>query len=447
MAALPIPNDLNAEALLIYLEKILHGLLTHNIKVTSYAADGTEVERSLQRLLKAKGQTQLVHTVKNPQAGYADIKITIGVFDGQPISMVQDSSHGLKTDCNNLFSGARLLTFGNHVALYCRVHEGAFEEGSPLYHRDVKKLDRQDDNAATQLHSAGWIKFLSTQHPDWLLEIVYFTVCGDFNDAWQSRSMPHSKQVKLVLHASYFFDMWATYLERCGYNKALHYVSREYTDIIRFLIDGLISLIIIYRDHIDGDYPLLPWLHSTEPCEHVFGEARQQVKNFTMLDFYYMYPKLTVKLREAVLRGQSSDPKARASGYCHKYFDTHGINLLTLATFSSNEDIERVANKAAQEAESLVRLLGVNPAQLLRHMGANLPPTLPSINMWYQDSQSDVDDDESMYDEEENDIDELQALIEGDEHTVDPYSIKTDDKVLALTFALLALTADEHIKV
>jgi len=65
-----------------------------------------------------------------------------------PLVFVQYSSHGLKTDCNNLFSGARLLTFRNHVVLYHRIGQGAFKGGLPLYHHNVEKLDQQDDNAA-----------------------------------------------------------------------------------------------------------------------------------------------------------------------------------------------------------------------------------------------------------------------------------------------------------
>lgn len=196
---MPIPNSLNADALLVYLEKILHGLLARGVKVTLYAADGTEVERSVQHLLKVKSDTKITYSIKNSHPGYADTKVNIAAFNGHPVEMVQDSSHGLKTDRNNLFSGARLLSFGNHVALYRRIHEAAFEEGSLLYHRDVEKLDRQDDNAATRLHSAAHIDPLARMHKDWLLEIVYFTVCGDLNDAWQSRSMLHLERVKLVL--------------------------------------------------------------------------------------------------------------------------------------------------------------------------------------------------------------------------------------------------------
>ena len=252
--------------------------------------------------------------------------------------------------------------------------------------------------------------------------------------------------------------MWATYLNRCGYKQAQYYVSHKFADIAGILIDGLISLIIIYRDYVDGVYPLLPWLHSTEPCEHVFGKARHQVKDFTMLNFFYMYPKLAIKLCEAVLRGRSSDPKARANGYCHKYFDTHGLNLLALATFPSDDEIRCMADEAAQEAESLVKLLGVNPAQLLCPMGSS-QTMLPSIFAWYdnpvhntnKDADPDAEDiDESVYSDnsdEDNDADKLQALVDAKEHSLELRTNKQDDELLALTCASLTVTAEDLIKV
>lgn len=50
VAAIPIANDLDANALLLYLKKVLYGLLERKIQVISYACDGTEVERSVQKL-------------------------------------------------------------------------------------------------------------------------------------------------------------------------------------------------------------------------------------------------------------------------------------------------------------------------------------------------------------------------------------------------------------
>ena len=48
VAAISIPNDLDVDTLLIYLKLLLNGLLSHGAHVVSYAADGTEVEQSIQ---------------------------------------------------------------------------------------------------------------------------------------------------------------------------------------------------------------------------------------------------------------------------------------------------------------------------------------------------------------------------------------------------------------
>lgn len=85
-----------------------------------------------------------------------------------------------------------------------------------------------------------------------------------------------------------------------------------------------------------------------------------------------MTPKLRVKLHEAVLRGKSSDPKARASGYSHSYFDHEGLNLLALSTYPSDADIGLASQDAAEEANSLIALLGVNPNSLHQNLNQNL---------------------------------------------------------------------------
>ena len=120
---------------------------------------------------------------------------------------------------------------------------------------------------------------------------------------------------------------------------------------------------------------------------------------------------------------------------------------MALATFPSDNVIAQTANEAAQEAESLIQLLGVNPSQLLRHMGGNLPKILPGISTWYQDDKSKIEDDESIYeDDDDDDFEELQALVDAEETTLESHSCKHDDQVLSLTFASLALTADEMTK-
>jgi hypothetical protein len=56
-----------------------------------------------------------------------------------------------------------------------------------------------------------------------------------------------------------------------------------------------------------------------------------------------------------------TDPRATASGYSHTYFDAQGLNVPTLATFPSDDEIDVAAEEAAEEAKSLLALLGIAP--------------------------------------------------------------------------------------
>jgi hypothetical protein len=463
VAALPIPNNLDADELLVYGKQIIYGLLDRHIQIVSYACDGTEVERLVQRLFVEMADKTIRHVIKHPHSGGPDTEIIIGVFQGQPIVMIQDSKHGLKTFRNNLFSGARLLTLGNFTAMYRHIQELAYEAGTPLYHRDVHKLDRQDDNAAARLFSAATMEFLVKNHPEYLGEIVYLFIFGELIDAYQNRTLPHQERIKIVLRARYFMDYWQAYLESTGYSQKQYFLSREATDITRYLIDGLIGLVLVYRDHFEGHFPLFPWMHSSETCEHVFGEARQIVKDFTMLDFFYMLTKLRVKLREAILRNHSPDFKARANGYCHTYFDTKGVDRLLLSTFPTNDDIRDAAKQAMEECDSLIVLLGLDPSSLHSRVARQTPQHLPAIGSWYfnksrnrkgcnavgKDSTSDEveSDTDGSDDGSDDDANKLQELMDHVEKGKFSLTSEQDDALTRLSCAAMAITGDDMAKV
>ena len=340
--------------------------------------------------------------------------------------------------------------------LYNRM--AAFENGCPLYHRDVEKTDRQDDNAAIRTHSGSYIAYLAKYHPEKLGQIFYLFINGELIDAYQNRKIPHIERIKMVLRAKFFYEMWKKFLKSAGYAEDRHYVSHQFGDIIDILVDGLIGLVIIYRDHMGGEvYPLLPWLHSTEVCEHVFGECRKLIKDFTYLDFIYMIPRLMVLIRAAVNSGYAGDSKARASGYTHTYFDSEDINITALSTFPSDDEIAEEAKQAWEEADSLFTALGVSPADFMRAQPSTLH--LPSIGSWFQPGQdpvldanstlpqSDLDDGFLPEDEDENgdkdeDAAQLQALIDEEEHA-HSRSNQVDDRMLELTTAAIAVEMDE----
>jgi hypothetical protein len=458
LAAKAIPNSLTAQQLLPLSLDLIQGLLRKRIKVVSYACDGTETERSVQKLIMQKASFRYTHRIKHPILGYDDIVVTIATIDGQSVVMIQDSNHGLKTSRNNLHTGAKILTLGNHVAMYLYNRTAAFEKGCPLYHRDVEKTDRQDDNAAIRTHSGSYIAYLTKFHPDKLGQIIYLFINGELIDAYQNRKIPHTERIKMVLRARFFHQMWKKFLKTAGYAEDRHYVSHQFGDIIDILVDGLIGLVIIYRDHMDGEiYPLLPWLHSTEVCEHVFGECRKLIKDFTYLDFIYMIPMLMVLIRAAINSRHTGDSKARASGYTHTYFDSEDIDLAALSTFPSDNEFEELAKQAWDEADSLWTALGAPPTDFMR--SASSVPHLPSISSWFnpgQDpvldtgsisSQSDLDDGFQTEEDNENsdnnsDAARLQALID-EEEQAHSRSNHVDDRMLELTTAAIAMGIDE----
>jgi hypothetical protein len=167
-----------------------------------------------------------------------------------------------------------------------------------------------------------------------------------------------------------------------------------------------------------------------------------------MLELIFMIPKLRITMREAVLAAKSSDPKARAQGYSHTYYDNTGTNLLNLAIYPSDADIKAASEVAAAESDALISLLGLVPGHLHRKQSA----ALPSIGAWYtehNDSESGIEHEEEFDHDDENapsDAEQLQALID-EQETAPMRSARIEREVMSLTCASIAVTADELMRV
>ena len=191
--------------------------------------------------------------------------------------MIQDAKHAAKTARNNVTTGAKLLALGNYVAIYSQIRRAAFAHDGPLYQRDVERVGRQDDNAACRLLSSTTLKWFIKSHKANLENedvpglIIYLFLMGELVDSYQSRTLPHIERVKMALRLHFFLERWEIFLNRAAYAKSTHFISSQFHDIHHFMIFSLIQLIIIYRDTYSSRFPLLPWLHSTEVCEHIFG--------------------------------------------------------------------------------------------------------------------------------------------------------------------------------
>jgi hypothetical protein len=335
----------------------------------------------------------------------------------------------------------------------------------PLFHRDIEKTDRQDDNAATRLFSSAALEHLVEHRPQELGQIAYMFIFGELVDAWQNRSLPHDERILMALRAWYFLEMWVTYLDRVERSKRQYCISPEAIDIVRTLVASLISLVVIYRDDERfKDLPLLLWKYATEVLEHIFGILRKLIPNFTMLDFIYAVPRLHILVRAAMRRASApSEAKSRASGYAHTYADYSGMKLDVLSQWPSDVEIcSVIPTKAYQQAANLWYWLGTTPAALIPGLARPYPnPStglthpLPSVASWFADmteedsndssdeSDLDEDSDEDVCDPEDSygGADSLYRIIKYGETHLKGH----DERLQTLTSAALSLTVDERL--
>lgn len=187
VAGLGIPETLHADDLLELLKEVLiTGLLARKVRVCNYAADGTGTECRVQRLLTALATEIRKIYIPHPGKVNSNICLEIPLFgpEQQPVVMIQDLKHGAKTFRNNAFTGAKLLVLGNYTVHYHQFRTIAFG-GGPIYNRDVEKMDRQDDGAATRLGSADTLEWLiQSDSPDLLGTVVYLFIFYELIDAY-----------------------------------------------------------------------------------------------------------------------------------------------------------------------------------------------------------------------------------------------------------------------
>lgn len=401
-------------------------------------------------------------------AGFPPYTISLPLYGPNyiPIVSIQDSKHALKTYRNNLFSGTRCLTIGNRVVCYQQVRELANDPRSPLYRRDVDKVDRQDDRAAMRVFSCAMLEHALTVNQELKESLkpnpalggdlgglcAYLFIFGDLFDAFQNRFLTVTERCKMVLRAWYFLDIWKSSLAALRYSESTHFITREAYDITKSLVQGFLGLVIIHRDHLDHDnYPYLPWLHSTEPCEHTFGEARKLRPDFTMGDFLSMQPKLAIITEQSVKNSDSEDEanaRACAAGYFNTLYSSKGLDVLALASHPTNYTIFEVAKQALYEAEAVFNTCEV-PANSFYRCPEPASCSLPPVSQFLSEIASFDDDSESNdiacpLAEEPFSMDEqFQSILQAEE-TQGFSTIEFSEQMDAYTVAAVALNVEQQ---
>ncbi|KAJ6478183.1 hypothetical protein C8R45DRAFT_1216427 [Mycena sanguinolenta] len=445
LAIMPIEAKVKGPQLAEWQIQLMRSLISHEFRITASGGDGAAVERDCQRRLGVASKAVKFH-IKHPNPDYPDIVVDLWDLDGNIWVIFQDAKHGRKTFRNNAASGARGLILENHVVYSEQMYTLAMQPDSPMYPRDWKNRDRMDDHAAARLSSADTLSQAALDPTKNLGLVVYLFVFGDLIDAYQSRTLSHHERAEIAIRTRLFLHTWKTYLKKAGYSEARHFISKEAFEIFEILINGILGLIVIHRDHLGGkSCPLLPWFVASEPNEHAFSGLRDVSEDFTLQEAILIVPKLRAKMQAAVLVAlDASDFKKQASGYSHTYFTKDGIDFGLLAQYPTDLELSDAYEIAAEE-NCLWSLLGIHP----REIDAAPDPGVALTEQPAPDPQF-----ESLYLNENLDVtgtaestpaEELQQMIDGLK-SVANISRAGDEELEACVMASVALAMEDLAK-
>ncbi|KAF7328133.1 hypothetical protein MVEN_02570400 [Mycena venus] len=378
-AILPISSTIKAPQLVVHRIAAMNGLVERNYRFISNVADGAAVERDCQARVAAKSKT-IRHTIP-PPSHFAEPTILVPLYDfrGNIFINTQDAPHARKTGRNNIFSGARGLVLGDFTVYYKQLLDLATAvDNPPLYDRDVIKADKQDDNTALRVFSAASLKKLTENVEENLGLIVFLFVIGELVDAYESRSMMHALHAKAVLRARLFFSTWKLFLDKQGYPQARYYISSAADKIYDMLIDGLLGLILIHRDHLSSPtIPLLPWKHESMGNERIFAALRDLFPDMSLAQAVFAIPNLRATM-SAAKQALFSKPsfKKKANGYSFvEASEDHSVNLARLAIFPTDTELTALYGEAIEENTMLWSLLNVNTHALATAPAVNISPS------------------------------------------------------------------------
>lgn len=128
------------------------------------------------------------------------------------------------------------------------------------------------------------------------------------------------------------------------------------------------------------------------------------------------------------------------------WFDTNGIDMVTLATYPSDDKIGHVAVEAHDAAESLFAFLGVVPPSFMMPPNQSPPICLPGIETFFSLNELSEDtDNESLVSQEEDEGEstQLQSYIEAEERVGFLQPVMVSNHTQQLTFAVVSASVDD----
>jgi hypothetical protein len=96
----------------------------------------------------------------------------------------------------------------------------------------------------------------------------------------------------------FFLRLWRYHIETISRNYSdfmsvqQNFMAAQSFSIFNLLSESMVLLVKSHREYYP-EFPLLPWMHGSEACEHIFGIARQIRTDFDFAELLQMIPKIS----------------------------------------------------------------------------------------------------------------------------------------------------------
>ncbi|RHZ57145.1 hypothetical protein Glove_393g21 [Diversispora epigaea] len=255
-------------------------------------------------------------------------------------------------------SGARVLTFGKHIANFKHFLNLVNSPTSVLYKNDVIKLDRQDDRAAYRsfcYHNLAQCLNKNEIKKGYESFFIYLFVLGELVDSYLNREICPVERIRMCMTAYFFLRLWRYHIET---------MTRNYSNFMFIQQNFMAIQILLVKSHREyyPEFPLLPWMHGSEACEHVFGIARQIRTDFDFAELLQMISKIS-HYSKSIRTSNLLDEKEKSvrEGYIVDYNKGNLNNniISNLTTWPSDLEITRTIRQSRQLACELAEYLNM----------------------------------------------------------------------------------------
>lgn len=253
--------------------------LFHNryeIEVLGRSSDGDE---RLLKSMKARAKLDLMPTSDLSQNSSLN----------RPTD-VQDSIHVARKLRNRLLNSSILLQMGNKVASVAHIKmllSSVPKEIHGLVLSDVCPDDRQNYSSYEKITDQCVLQSLKNSIVDSEATIMYLVLCKQITSSYLEVNLKPIDRIYKIWHAVYFFRCWREWIQLADneFSLGLNFVSNNAYSCVELNAHALIYLILRLR-RTERNAFFLPYLFSSQPCEHTFRQMRSMgTANFTKINF------------------------------------------------------------------------------------------------------------------------------------------------------------------